>query len=83
METIIVELYVPAISSTFDFSIPATGRVCDTVAEIVRILEATQQNLEFDKEMPMLCDLEHGVPLKPNAYIAETGIHDSSRLMLV
>ncbi len=83
METIIVELYVPATSSTFDFQLPATGRVCDIVNEIIRILEATQQNLRFDKDLPVLCDLEHGCSLNPGAFIAQTGIHDGSRLMLV
>ena len=83
METIIVELYVPATSSTFDFQLPATGRVSDIVAEIIRILEATQQNLLFDKDYPLLCDLEHGHTLDPNAFIAETGLHDGARLMLV
>ena len=83
METIIVALYVPATSSTFDFQLPSTGRVSDIVNEIIRILEATQQNLQFDKELPVLCDLEHGRSLNPNAFIAQTGIHDGSRLMLV
>ena len=57
--------------------------VSDIVNEIIRILEATQQNLQFDKELPVLCDLEHGRSLNPNAFIAQTGIHDGSRLMLV
>ncbi|MGN0802970.1 MAG: hypothetical protein ACI4MF_10290 [Candidatus Faecivicinus sp.] len=83
METIIVEIYIPAISRSFDFRLPASGRVYDVVDEIIRILEATQQNLVFDKELPMLCDTETGRALDPAAYIAETGIHDSSRLLLV
>lgn len=83
METIIVEINIPAISSTFDFRLPSTGRVYDVVNEIIRILEATQQNLRFDTDLPMLCDIDRGVPLNPEALIAEVGIHDSSRLMLV
>ena len=83
METIIVEIYIPAISSSFDFRLPASGRVCDIADEIIRILETTQQNLIFDKELPMLCDTARGRILDPSAYIAETGIHDSARLILV
>ncbi len=83
METIIVELYLPSTSATFDFQLPATGRVCDVVNEIVRILETTQQNLSFDKGQTVLCDLEHGVILDPASHIAQTGIHDGSRLMLL
>ena len=83
MENIIVEIYIPAISSTFDFRLPASGRVCDVILEVMRILETTQQNLMLDKEYPMLCDLEHGCSLPPDKYIAETGLHDGSRLILV
>ena len=83
METIIVELFLPTTSATYDFQLPATGRVCDVVNEIVRILETTQQNLSFDKGQTILCDIEHGVILDPAAHIAQTGIHDGSRLMLL
>lgn len=83
METIIVEIYIPAISSSFDFRLPASGRVCDVVDEIIRILETTQQNLLFDKNHPMLCDTDRGRVLNPADSIAETGLRDSSRLILV
>ena len=83
METIIVEIYIPAITQSFDFRLPASGRVCDVIDEIIRILEITQQNLMFDKKAPMLCDVEQGVVLDPSRHIAETGLHDSSRLVLL
>lgn len=83
METIIVEIYVPATSSTFDFRLPAGGRVCDVVGEIIRILETTQQNQSFDKEYPVLCDLDTGRILNPSLTIAECGLHDSARLQLL
>ncbi|MBR0463682.1 MAG: hypothetical protein IJJ23_04780 [Clostridia bacterium] len=83
METIIVELTLPSTSATFDFQLPSTGRVCDVVNEIVRILEATQQNLSFDKDQTVLCDLEHGCILDPALHIAETSLHDGSKLMLL
>ena len=83
METIIVEIFIPAVSASFDFRLPASGRISDVTEEIIRILEATQQNLRFDREMPMLCDLDHGCLLDPSKNISETGVRDSSRLMLV
>ena len=83
METIIVEINIPAITSSFDFRLPSEGRVSDIVEEIIRILEVTQQNLTLDKEHPMLCDLENSRVLDPDLCIAETGIHDSSRLLLL
>ena len=83
METIIVEIFVPAINLTFDFRLPAAGRVYDVVNEIVRILETTQQNLDIDDDFPMLCDIERGCILDPSKHIAETNLHDSSKLILV
>lgn len=64
MQSIIVEVYVPAISTSFDFRLPSTGRIGEVTGEIIRILEATQQNLVFDKSQPLLCDRERGILLK-------------------
>ena len=83
METIIVEIFVPATTSTFDFRLPATGRIYDITQEIIRILESTQQNQGFDKEYPLLCDLDSGRILDPAKTVAECGLHDSARLQLV
>ncbi|MBE5807625.1 MAG: hypothetical protein E7317_04720 [Clostridiales bacterium] len=83
METIIVEIFIPAVNKSFDFRLPGQGRVCDVVDEIIWILESTQQNLSIDRASPMLCDVEQGVILDPAKHIAETGLHDSSKLVLV
>ena len=83
METIIVEIFVPATSSTFDFRLPASGRVYEVMRDIIDILETTQQNQGFDKEHPILCDLDTGRILNPSQTIAECGLHDSARLQLL
>lgn len=83
MQSIIVEIFVPATSAKFDFRLPSTGRIGDIVSEVIRILETTQQNLLFDKEQPMLCDQERGMVLKNQDTVAEAGLQDGSRLMLV
>lgn len=54
MQTIIVEVYVPAISGSFDFRLPARGHIGDIVREMTRTLEATQMGLLFDKDQPLL-----------------------------
>ena len=83
MQSIIVEIYVPATSVSFDFRLPSTGRIGDIVGEVIRILETTQQNLLFDKAQPMLCDQERGLLLKNHETVAEAGLQDGSKLMLV
>lgn len=83
METIIVEIFVPATSSTFDFRLPAAGRIGEVTAEIIRILESTQQNQFFNREGAMLCDVDAGCVLDPQLTVAECGLRDSARLMMV
>lgn len=83
MQLIIVEVYVPATSASFDFRLPSTGRVGDIMTEIIRILEATQQNLQFDMEDLLLCDREGERMLNRNDTVAEAGLRDGSRLILV
>ncbi len=82
MQSIIVEIHVPATSASFDFRLPSTGKIGDIVTEIIRILETTQQNLLFDREQPMLCDCERGIVLKRHETVAEAGLQDGAKLML-
>lgn len=83
METMIVELFVPAISRSFDFQLPAGGVVRGMIAEIVRILEQTQPGLNFDRDNPILCHLDDGRVLDPNDNLASAGVFDGVRLMLL
>lgn len=83
MESIIVEIYIPATSTSFDFRLPSTGRVKDIIAEVIRILEATQQNLEFDRDQSVLCDRDRKIILEPEYTVTEAGLQDGCRLILV
>lgn len=83
MQTIIVEVFVPAVSESFDFRLPSTAYLKDVVDEVIRILEATQHNLMFDKEQPMLCDRNCNKALNLWETVAEAGLQDGVRLILV
>lgn len=83
MQSIIVEVHVPATSTRYDFRLPSSGRIGDVLAEMSRILEATQQNLLLDHEQPMLCDRERECILDPQDTVAEAGLRDGSRLILI
>ena len=83
MESIIVEVYIPATSASYDFRLPSIGRVGDITDEVIRILETTQQDLEFDREQPILCDREREMILDPRLTVAEAGLRDGSRLILM
>ena len=83
MQTIIVEVFVPAVSESFDFRLPSTAHLKDVVDEVIRILEATQHNLMVDKEQPMLCDRMHNRAMNLWETVAEAGLQDGARLILV
>ena len=83
MQSIIVEVYVPATSASFDFRLPATARVGETIEEMIRILEATQQNLLFNKAQPILFDRERGAVLKNWETVGAAGLRDGSKLLLI
>lgn len=83
METMIVEINVPAINQSFDFQMPASGVVRDVIQEIVRILELTQLGLVFDPDYPMMCHLDDGRILELDDTLASAGVYDGVQLMLL
>ena len=50
---------------------------------MIRILEATQQNLLFNKAQPILFDRERGAVLKNWETVGAAGLRDGSKLLLV
>ncbi len=83
MEMVIVEISVPAVNEKFDFKLPASGKIKDVTAELVRMLEITRGNIQFDPDMLLLCDLDKGRVLNPNLTVAELRITDGSMLQLL
>ena len=83
METMIVEISVPAIDRTFDFQLPASGLVQDVITEIINILEQTQLGVTFDRTYPILCHLDDGRILNYDDPLASAGVYDGVSLMLI
>lgn len=83
METMIAEILIPAISKTFDFQLPSFGVVRDVIREIIYILEQTEACAVFDGEYPMLCHVDDGRILNPGDTLAEAGVFDGNRLLLL
>lgn len=83
METMIVEISVPAISKTFDFQLPAASLVRDIVKEVAHILEQAELGIVFDRHYPMLCHLDNGRVLNPDDTLAAAGVYDGVSLMLI
>jgi HD-GYP domain-containing protein (c-di-GMP phosphodiesterase class II) len=63
--------------------IVAGGKVEGVVRELIRLLEIAEQNLSFDEEQPMLCLSADGRPLPPDYTMAQAGVRDGARLLLL
>ena len=83
MQSIIVEVYLPATAESHDFRLPSEARIGDLTREMARILEATQFNLSVDPVHPLLCERDAGRILMPWQTVAEAGLRDGSRLLLL
>lgn len=83
METIIAEIFIPATNKTFDFALPAQGRIADVAGRIIESLESVERNIAFDATCPLICDLDHGAVLQPGMTVVQAGIRDGTRLMLL
>lgn len=82
MDTVIVEIFIPATNKTYDFALPAQGRVREAVESIIDTLEFSENNIVFDRTVPMLCDVGNKTVLQEGMTILESGVRDGSRLML-
>lgn len=83
METIIVEIYLPSINQTFDFSVPSQIPVISFVHELIDAIQVNLHQVRIDHENPMLCDLRHSALIPLDKTLAECHVRDSDRLLLV
>ena len=83
METIIVEICIGITGSISDFVLPAHVPVKALTGEIVKLVEQAFPWITFDKELPLLCDGERGTIISGELTLAQAGIRDSARLLLV
>jgi len=83
MERIIVEVIVPGTGTSVDFDVPAQSRVRELTQDLIEILTLSEQNVLFDPVAPTLCDADRRCVLDRNAVLADSGIRDGSRLMVL
>lgn len=83
METIILEITISATGETLDFMLPAHVRLSAMMEEIIRKLENLLPSIMIDPEHPMLYNPETSKLVLPSQTLAEAGLQDGSRLVLV
>ena len=83
METIIVELYIGENGATADFMLPAHVPVSQLTGELRGLIEQVYPEISFGQETPVLCDMQTCRIISQNLTLAQAGIRDSHRLMIV
>ncbi|MGN0996874.1 MAG: EsaB/YukD family protein [Candidatus Ventricola sp.] len=83
METIIVEICIGVTGSVSDFVLPAHVPVQALIGEIIKLIEQAFPYLTFDTELPLLYDSERKTAIPMQLTLAQAGVCDSSRLLLV
>jgi len=83
MDKVLVEIFVPAASRSFDVFIPQTSKM----SEIVALVSKSLSDLSGGKFKPdsstILCDAKNGQIFNINLSVYELEIKNGSKLMLI
>lgn len=83
METIVVEIFLPAISQSYDFIMPVHVPVGSIIKTLIDVVASCTGSALIDGTHPCLCDMTARRPIPPEKTLAQCGIRDSARLMLL
>lgn len=79
----LVEIFVPAAGSRFDVYIPLDVRMSEVVRLTAGLLSELSDGKYKAAADAVLCDEESGIIYSINKEVAELGIRNGSRLMLI
>ncbi|MDE5778013.1 MAG: hypothetical protein K2I10_05835 [Lachnospiraceae bacterium] len=81
---ILVEIYIPSIDETLDFSVDETAKITNVVQEISEMMcKKYKTELNAASENFFLCSAEQGAVLDGGSTLCENGIMNGSRLYMV
>lgn len=79
----LVEIVVPAAGQKFDVFIPLESRMSDVVKMVASALSDLSEGSYKATDTAILCDADTGIIYNVNMEVAELGIKNGSRLMLI
>jgi len=82
MNEILIELYVPALSKSFDVFIPAAAKMYEVSALVTSAIEKLADGL-FISNGAVLCDRNNGQPLDANATPTTLKLRNGAQLLLI
>lgn len=83
MENIIVEIELVSAGRTEDFMLPAHVPVSQLLPHLISLVEQVDRHIAYEQGTPILVSLNTGKPLALNRTLAQNGLRDGHRMMLV
>lgn len=82
-EKVLVEITVPAAGEKFDVFIPQDSQMSEVLSLVAAALSDLSGGKYTAAPDAVLCDMETGIIYNVNMAVAELGIQNGSRLMLI
>jgi hypothetical protein len=83
MERVLVEVFLPAAGSSYDIYIPLDSRMSEVLILVSKVIEDLSKGKYKITEETVLCDRASGIIFNINLSVAELGIKNGSKLMLI
>lgn len=80
---ILVNVNIPAISESFDISLPDSMRIKNVVSLIATTVEEISNRMYVVSGEEQLCSVEKNILLKSNATLQRYGIENSDHLVMI
>lgn len=83
MNKILVEIFLPAANKSFDVYIPLDSQMSEVLVLVSAMLSELSEGKYNAMNSAVLCDAVSGIIFNINMTIAELGIKNGSKLMLI
>lgn len=81
---ILVDIYIPAIDSTYDFMLDENTPIGQLMAEITGMIgKKVKESEQVETQNFLLCDMKSGTILKREKTLYTSGIADGGKLIFV
>lgn len=80
---VLVELSVPAANKKFDIFIPVTSKMFDVRKMLVKVINDLCEGTYIASDDVVICEKESGIIYNINLEIAELGIENGTKLIMI
>lgn len=80
---VLIELSVPAADKKFDVFIPLTSKMFDVRKMLIKVVNELCEGVYIASDDSAICESDSGVIYNINLEVAELGIENGSKLMII